>query len=315
MNDEFNKKVFVRDIKREFNLTQVSGDEDSLSRWVIAPDVNRPGLELAGYTRMNDLKRITVIGNKEIDFIKSLSYEVQRQRFDTITDGYTPCIVVTAGNEAPEALIELARHKNFPLFTTKERTHRFTIQVIAYLDECLAPFDSVHAVMMNIHGVGVLLRGESGVGKSEIALDLIHRGHMLVADDRVDIFRIHNDLVCKAPELLKNMIEIRGVGVLDLSLAFGPTSTLDRSGLDLVIDLVSYDTDAQIDRLGLDNKQTIDILGITKPVMKIPVKEGRAMSVIVESAVANYRLLERGYDSGEIFNKRVIEFINKNREF
>lgn len=315
MNDEFNKKVFVRDIKREFNLVQVSGDEDSLSRWVIAPDVNRPGLELAGYTRMNDLKRITVIGNKEIDFIKTLSYEVQRQRFDTITDGYTPCIVITAGNEAPEALIELARHKNFPVFMTKEKTHRFTIQIIAYLDECLAPFDSVHAVMMNIYGVGVLLRGESGVGKSEIALDLIRRGHMLVADDRVDIFRIHNDLVCKAPELLKNMIEIRGVGVLDLSLAFGPTSTLESSTLDLVIDLVSYDPNTQIDRLGIDNKQTIDILGVTKSVTKIPVKEGRAMSVIIESAVANYRLVERGYDSGEIFNRRVIDFINKNREF
>ena len=313
-NDKLDKKVYVRTIKNAFNLKQVCGDEDSLNRWVVAPDINRPGLELAGFVRDNDLKRITIIGNKEIDFIKTLPNDVLRSRFEEITDAYTPCIIVTGGNTAPELLLEIARERNFPIFEINEITHRFVVQIIAYLDQYMAPSQTVHAVMMNVYGVGVMICGESGIGKSEIALELIHRGHMLVADDVVEIYRVHNDLICSAPDILKNMLEIRGVGVIDVSRAFGSTSTMDRSNLDLIINLVPFNNDEIIDRIGIEKQKESDILGVVKPVYDIPIKEGRAMGVIIEAAVANHRLSKKGYDSAKVFDERVMEFINKNKE-
>lgn len=314
MSSEFDRKVFVRDLKEEFHLTQITGNDDSLNRWIIAPDVNRPGLELTGNMRETDLKRVNLIGNKELAFIKTLDENTQRERFDSITDGFTPCIIITSGNKTPEILKNLAIQKNFPIFETDESTFRVVVQVIAYLDEKLAPTESFHGVMMNIYGVGVMLQGKSGIGKSELALDLIQRGHMLVADDRVDISRVHNDLICRSPELLKNMLEIRGVGVIDVSMAFGSTSTLDESYLDFVIELVPFDATKINDRIGVEDNPTVSILGVDRPLVKIPVKEGRAMGAIIESAVANFRLLEKGIDSAKIFDKRVVEYIEKNKE-
>lgn len=313
-NAVLNKKVYVRDIKRAFKLNQVSGDEKSLERWVIAPDINRPGLELAGYVRPNDLKRITIIGNKEMDFIRTLPKEVLKGRFESITDAYTPCIIMTGGNHAPELLLEIAQERNFPVFEMDDYTHRFVVQVIAYLDERLAPSKSMHAVMMDIYGVGVMICGESGIGKSELALELIRRGHMLVADDCVEVYRIHNDIICTPPAILKNMLEIRGVGVIDVSMAFGSTSTLDKTVLDLIINLVPFNAESITDRIGIERQNKIDILGVEKPVYDIPIKEGRAMGVIVESAVANYRLAEKGIDSAKLFDQRVMEFMKKNQE-
>lgn len=314
MSLEFEKKVYVRDLKNRFNLNQVTGNDESLNRWIVVPDVNRPGLELSGYMRENDLKRVTIIGNKEIDYINNLDEEDQKSRFEMITDAYTPCIIVSGGNVTPKNLVNLANQRNFPIFETVDKTYRVVVQLIAYLDEKLAPSEAFHGVMMSIYGVGVLLKGNSGVGKSELALDLIRRGHMLVADDRVDICRVHNDLLCKSPEILKNMLEIRGIGVLDVSLAFGSTSTLDSSVLDLVIELVPFNNDTIVDRIGIDSEKKINILGVERPLLTVPVKEGRAMGVIIESAVANFRLLEKGISSAEIFDKRVVEFINKNKE-
>ncbi len=313
-NEVLNKRVYVRDIKRAFKLEQVCGDNKSLDRWVIAPDINRPGLELAGYIRPNDLKRITIIGNKEMDFIKTLPENILTTRFESITDAYTPCIIMTGGNHAPETLLRIAKARNFPIFEIEEYTHRFVVQVIAYLDERLAPSKTMHAVMMDIYGVGVMICGESGIGKSELALELIRRGHMLVADDCVEVYRIHNDIICTPPPVLRNMLEIRGVGVIDVSMAFGSTSTLDKTNLDVIINLVPFDAEQIIDRIGIEKQKRVDILGVEKPVYDIPIKEGRAMGVIVESAVANYRLSQKGLDSAKLFDQRVMEFMKKNQE-
>lgn len=315
---ELDGKVFVKDLKETFNLLQVSGDEESLKRWIIVPDVNRPGLELSGYVRSNDLKRVNILGNKELEYLKAIeNSETLSARYNTITDAYTPCIIISEGNECPSKLLEIAQGKNFPIFISQDKTYRLVVQLIAYLDEKLAPNDTFHGVMMNIYGIGVMLKGESGIGKSELALELIKRGHMLVADDRVDIFRVHNDLICRAPKLLENVLELRGVGVIDVTYLYGTTSTLKQTNLDLIIELVPFDANRITDRIGANDRKTINILGLDKPLMEIPVKEGRSMGVIVESAVANYRLIMDGVDAARMFEEKVSAYIqakNQNKE-
>lgn len=317
-NMELDGKVFVKDLKETFNLLQVSGDEESLKRWIIVPDVNRPGLELSGYVRSNDLKRVNILGNKELEYLKAIeNSETLSARYNTITDAYTPCIIISEGNECPSKLLEIAQAKNFPIFISQDKTYRLVVQLIAYLDEKLAPNDTFHGVMMNIYGIGVMLKGESGIGKSELALELIKRGHMLVADDRVDIYRVHNDLICRAPELLENVLELRGVGVIDVTYLYGTTSTLKQTNLDLIIELVPFDANRITDRIGANDRKTINILGLDKPLMEIPVKEGRSMGVIVESAVANYRLIMNGVDTAKMFEEKITAYIqarNQNKE-
>ena len=302
----FDKKVFVRDLKETFGLEQITGDDESLNRWIIAPDVNRPGLELSGFDGSNDLKRVILIGNKEMDYIKRLDDEVLRERYEGITDVFTPCIIITHNMDAPDLLVEIANRKNFPVFKIDQPTYRVAVRVIAYLDEKLAPSDTLHGVMLNINGVGVLLRGESGVGKSELALELISRGHALVADDRVDMIRTHNSIFCKSPEIIKNMIEIRGIGIIDVTKLYGSTSTLDDSKLDLVINLVPFSAERSLERLGIEEGEGVKFLGLEIPSMDIPVKEGRAMGILIETAVANFRLQQSGYNAAKEFDDRLM---------
>lgn len=306
------KKVYVRDLKEQFNLTQLTGNDESLNRWIVAPDVNRPGLELAGYTRANDLKRVTIIGTKEHEFLENIDFDIQYQRFGIITDAYTPCIIITKSQNCPDALYKIANERNFPVFQTNEDTLRISVEVTAFLDKCLAPSQIFHGVMMNIYGVGVLLKGESGIGKSELALDLVRRGHMLVADDCVEIYRVHNELTCKAPDLLRNMLEIRGIGIIDMTKIYGAVSCLDSCNLDFVVELRFFDNSENIDRTGLGATNTIDIMGLEKPLIIVPVREGRAISVIVESAVANFRLLQKGEDTAKDFQVKLKDLIDKN---
>ena len=311
-NESFDKRVYVRDLKDVFDLRQISGNDDSLNRWIIVPDVNRPGLELSGYTRSNDLKRVNILGNKELEYLEDIKDDPDLiDRYNTITDGYTPCIVISDNNECPSLLLEIAQRKNFPIFISKEKTFRLVVQIIAFLDEKLAPNDTFHGVMMNIYGMGVMLKGESGIGKSELALELIKRGHILVSDDRADIYRVHNDLVCRAPKLLENMLELRGVGVIDVTLLYGTTSTIKQSNLDLIIELTPFISGEAKDRLGIEDRKTMNILGLDIPLMEIPVKEGRSMGVIIESAVANFRLINQGIDAAKLFKERVREAIEK----
>ncbi len=313
-NINYDQKVFVGDLKDTFGLKQLTGNEESLKRWIVAPDINRPGLELAGYMRINDLKRVTIIGTKELEFLSTVDHDTQYARFGIITDAYTPCIIITKDQQAPEALIQIAMERNFPVFQTSEETLRISVQIMSYLDEKLAPCQVYHGVMMNIYGIGVLLKGESGIGKSELALDLVRRGHMLVADDCVEIYRIHNDLTCKAPELLKNMLEIRGIGVIDMTAVYGAVSCLDTSNLDFVIELKLFSSQENIDRTGIGATETIDIMGLMKPLIIVPVREGRSLSVIIEAAVANFRLLQKGTDSAKEFQARLQALIEKNEK-
>ena len=310
-NEELDKRVYVRQLKEKFGFTQIVGDDDSLNRWVIAPDINRPGLELSGYLESNDLKRVVVIGTKEYEYMIKLDAFTQKQRFEIITDSFTPCIVLSEGCGELKALEELCRYKNFPLFRYEGKTYQLVVDLVSYLSEELAPTDNVYGVMMNIYGKGVMITGKSGIGKSELALDLINRGHMLVADDRVDVSRVRNDIICTAPSLLKKMLEIRGLGVVDVTKLFGANSYLNKCNLDFVIKLVKFDETMNKDRLNPQNEK-LDVLGTDVPMLVIPVTEGKSLSVIIEAAVTTHILKKQGYDSNEEFKKRSIEEIAKN---
>lgn len=312
-NEELSKRVYVREIKEVFDIEQITGNDESLERWVIAPDINRPGLELSGYLESNDLKRVVVLGNKEYEYMTKLDENTQRQRFEIITDSYTPCIVLSEGCKDLPVLFDIARNKNFPIFRYDGKTYQLVVDLVSYLSEKLAPVDNIYGVMMSIYGKGVMLTGKSGIGKSELALDLISRGHMLVADDRVDVSLVHNDIICRAPKLLRKMLEIRGLGIVDVTRIFGANTYLNSCALDFVIKLVKYEEMEETDRLNPITK-TFSVLGVEIPMLVVPVTEGKALSVIIESAVTTYILKKQGIDSNEEFKVRYREEIKRNGE-
>lgn len=310
-NEELEKRVYVKELKDALGLTQVAGDEKSLERWIIAPDVNRPGFELAGLRVDTDLKRVNILGNKETTFMNSLSIEEQRDRYGYITDAFTPCIIVSSNDGCPEILKEVATEKNFPLFVYDVPSYQAIVDTIEFLSEKLAPTSTMHGVMMNIYGVGVMLTGDSGIGKSELALDLIKKGHILVADDRVDVKRVHNVIQAEAPDVIKGMLEIRGLGIVDVELLFGGDVILDKTELSLIIKLSKFQ-ESDFNRVeSID--VTTNVLGLDITTVRIPVSEGRPISAIVEAAVTNFILKRKGINTTEVFKEKVIKEIEKNR--
>ncbi|MGL5978497.1 MAG: HPr(Ser) kinase/phosphatase [Erysipelotrichaceae bacterium] len=303
----------VRVLIDHFNFTQIVGNDESLNRMIEIPDINRPGLELAQYFDYSQSKRLIIFGDKEIEYIKIMSEEHQRTAFDFLTKDPTPAIIIAKNHPIPPLLEEIAKEKNFPIFQTDIPTYQLIILLIMDLDEMMAPFDNVHGGFLSIFGKGVLIKGESGLGKSEIALELIKRGHLLVADDRVDCYKIHNHLIGKAPELLEGMLEIRGVGIISVARMFGVSSVLKKKGVDLVIELEHWSKNKTYDRIGVGEEMFESILGVDIPKISIPVKEGRSMAAVIEAAVTNFTLKEMGMDSAKEFEQRVFDLIAQNR--
>ncbi len=303
--------VRVGELKKFFKLSQVSGDAESLRRKILVPDVNRGGLELVGYYKHTDLKRIILFGDKEISYIKTLIDDYQRLNFDFLTGETTPAIIITKNHKVPKILLEVAREKNFPVFKTKEETVRMMVEIISFLDSAFAPTSSLHGTLINVYGKGVLIMGDSGMGKSELALELIKRGHVLVADDRVVTSRIHNQIFGKSPELLEGVLEVRGIGIINVMQMFGASAIIDEIPVDVVINLEHWDQDKDYDRLGDVNLQYMNILGIDIPLLIFPVKVGRNMAVLVETAVANFNLKLRGINSAKDFDQKVIRYLKR----
>ena len=313
MHMEEQNIVKVRTLVENFDFIQITGDDASLERPIVIADTNRPGLELAGYFENSQQKRLVILGDKEIAYIATMSVHKQRKSFDFITNEQTPAIIVTKGHKCPDVLKRYAKRKNFPIFLASSPTYRLIVDIVAFLDEQLATSMCIHGGLLSIYGKGVLIRGESGMGKSEIALELIKRGHLLVADDRVDCYRIHNKIVGKAPELLREMLEIRGIGVINVSRMFGVSSVLPKAEINFQVNLEPWKADQDYDRVGIEEKKHENILGIDIPKIVVPVREGRSMAVIIESAVTNYMLSVMGMDSAKEFEQRVLDYIEKNK--
>ena len=301
----------IQEIVDFFSLEQLTGNEQSLNRWVVIPDVNRPGFELSGYFKPTEPRRVVIIGNKEIEYIGHLSDDEQRARFPSITDGLTPMLIITKNNEIPPILKEVAMERNFPVFRTRNDTYRMMVDLITFLDERLAPEETLSGDLMVVYGKGVLITGESGMGKSEIAMELVRDGQVLVADDRVDVQKIHNSLYGHAPELLRGMLEIRGIGIIDVERMFGANNLSPRSRIDLVIHLVKYDASEEYERIGDEMTAYTNIMGVNIPAMSLPVSPGRSMRALIETAVSNFILKEEGYNSTEEFKERLHEMLRK----
>ncbi len=304
--------ITVYDLQKFFKFKQVAGNNESLGRPIFVQQVNRPGLELGGFYDYSELKRLVLIGNKETAFIAKLDKETRKERFKFLINPETPAIVISGGNPCPPELLELAKQANFPIFLTSNSTSDINVALTLYLNELLAPNISVHATLLEVYGVGVLLTGESGIGKSEIALELIRKGHRLIADDRVEITKINNELVGSCPELTQGIMEVRGIGIIDVTRVFGINAFKEKETINVHIDLVKFSSKHDFERLG-NSEQFKELLGIQVPYNKIPVSDGRNMADIIEVAINNFLLKQKGFDATKEFNDKLNKLLQGGR--
>ncbi len=303
------EKCTIRKIKDYFKFEQITGNDESLNRWVVVPDVNRPGLELVGFFDHTEPRRINILGEKEMAYINQMPEDVQRDVFEQLTDSYTPAIILARNYDCPPILFEIAQNKNFPILKTPTITYQLMVDIISFLDKELAETDTLHGVLISVFGKGVLITGDSGMGKSEVGLELIRKGHVLISDDRVDVKRVHNDIIGFAPHLLKGLLELRGIGIIDVMRMFGASSMLDETRIDFVVYLEKWQDGKAYKRVGMDETSFMNVLDIEIPQLVFPVKEGRNLAVLIEAAVTDFNLKERGIDAGAEFDERVYNYI------
>ena len=285
-------------------LRSVAHYEDVL---VQREDVNRPGLQLVGFFDYFDAKRLQVLGKVENTYLTKVEPEDRRRIFDDLLAYEIPALIITRGLEPFPELMEMADRHDRTILRTQETTTAFMGALIAGLRNELAPRITRHGVLVEVYGEGVLLLGESGVGKSETAIELVKRGHRLVADDAVEIKRVGvNRLVGSAPELIRHYIELRGIGVVDVQQLFGMSAVREDQDIDLVVSLEQWNDETMYDRLGLEELYTV-ILDVKVPSLTVPVKPGRNLAIIVEVAAMNNRHKKMGYNAAQAFTQQINE--------
>ncbi|MCX7843692.1 MAG: HPr(Ser) kinase/phosphatase [Clostridia bacterium] len=304
--------VTIRELIEEFQLEEVSGCKKLDEKLVTTADVNRPGLQFAGYFEYFGTDRVQIVGKGETAYLESIGSEERYKRLDKFFECGFPCMVVARGLEIFPEMIEVSEKHSIPVLKTDDITSRFMSGLIRYLNVQLAPRISRHGVLVEVYGEGILILGESGVGKSETALELVKRGHRLVADDVVELRKVSDKtLVGTAPDIIRHFMEIRGIGILDVKNLYGVGSVKMTENINLVINLELWDEKKSYDRLGLVEEYT-DILGIKIPSLNIPVRPGRNLAIIVEVAAMNNRQKKMGYNAARVLNDRVLGEINNN---
>lgn len=298
------KKLPISRLVKDLRLELVSNwniDDIEIS----TSEVNRVGLPLAGYLENYGFDRVQIIGKAEWSYFTGLCDNFKRARAEELMKRNIPCLVVTRGLEVPKEIIEEAEKNNIPILRTNQPTSKFASKIIFYLEQELAPTTTLHGVLVEVNGIGILILGESGVGKSETALELVKRGHRLIADDAVQIKKVDQyNLVGTAPEIIKYFLEIRGIGILDVAKLYGMGAVREKKNIDLVIQLDTGESNTY-ERLGLD-EEFIEILGTNVSKITIPVRPGRNLAVILEAAARNHRQKEMGYNAAEELNIRLI---------
>ena len=268
-------------------------------------EINRPGIQLAGFYGYFDNSRIQIIGKTEEGYLEELTLEEQQSRYATFLSQKPPAIIIARNLEVPEFVIDIAKRYEVPVLKSKDTTSEVSAALIAFLNLQLAPRITRHGVLVEVYGEGILLLGESGVGKSETAIELVKRGHRLIADDAVEIRKVSSkSLVGSAPDNIRHFIELRGIGIINASRIFGVGAVKLTEKIDMVINLEPWDMNKVYDRMGLE-AQTTEILGITVPSVTIPVKPGRNLAVIIEVASMNNRQKKLGYNAAEDLLKRL----------
>ena len=294
-------------VEQEFNLERVYTPDNYDEIMIETPEVNRPGLALAGFYEIFDKSRINLIGNAEHRYLLRLEEEDRKKKIIDYIDAEPLAVILTSELPMFEELIDEAKKVGIPVFSSKEKTSPLMAAMISSLNTHLAPRITRHGVLVEVYGEGLLLLGDSGVGKSETAIELVKRGHRLIADDAVEIKRVSaKTLVGSAPEIIRHYVELRGIGIVDVRRLFGMGAVKETEKIDLVINLENWVEGKMYDRLGLDEEK-VEILRNKIPAITVPVKPGRNLAIILEIAAMNNRQKKMGYNTAEEFNKRLLE--------
>lgn len=296
--------VAITELIEKMNLRNMTPEIDAEKIVLSHPDVNRPALQLAGFYDHFDNERVQIIGYVEQEYIRQMEQDRKVEMYDKLLSSQIPCLVYSRNQDPDEDMIALCDHYGVPCLVSDKTTSDLMAEVIRWLKVKLAPCISIHGVLVDVFGEGVLIMGESGIGKSEAALELIKRGHRLVTDDVVEIRKVSDEtLIGSAPQITRHFIELRGIGIIDVKTLFGVESVKDTQAIDMVIKLEDWDKDKEYDRLGLEENYT-EFLGNRVVCHSIPVRPGRNLAIIVESAAVNYRQKKMGYNAAqELYNR------------
>lgn len=306
--------VSLTKIIDNFKLENLTPEIETKGIKITQPDINRPALQLAGYFEHFEATRVQIIGFVEYTYMQSLSEEKKREAFEKLLSFQIPMIVFCREFHPDPIFLEIALKHQVPIFMTKKATSAFMAEIIRWLNVKLAPCISVHGVLVDVYGEGLLITGESGIGKSEAALELIKRGHRLVTDDVVEIRKVSDEtLIGNAPDVTKHFIELRGIGIVDVKTLFGVQAVKETQQIDLVIRLEEWSKDKEYDRLGLEEEYT-EYLGNKVVCHTLPIRPGRNLAVICESAAVNHRQKKMGYNAAQELYRRVQNSLAKKRE-
>lgn len=307
MDNTTNKSVELIKIVKEFNLEKIYAPENVDKIMITRSEINRPGLQLTGFFEYFTPERIQIFGRVESIYLSQLSYEERYKKLNDYLEKRPVCLVIARSIEPPPEMVELAKKYEVPFYSTGMSTTNFVSALIASLNIHLAPTITRHGVLVEVYGEGILILGDSGIGKSETAIELIKRGHRLIADDAVEISKVsEKTLVGKAPSIIRHYMELRGIGIIDVRRIFGTGAVKETEKIELVIKFEPWVDGKLYDRMGLDN-ETVEILGINIPSITVPVRPGRNLAAILEIAAMNQRLKKMGYNTAEEFNKKLEE--------
>ena len=299
--------VTITELIDKMGLRNMTPELETDNVMLVHADVNRPALQLTGFFDHFDKDRVQIIGYVENAYISTLTPQRRREMFDKLLSSGIPCLVYSRGMAPEEEVLELCNHYGVPCMVSEKTTSDLMAEIIRWLNVQLAPCISIHGVLVDVYGVGVLITGESGIGKSEAALELIKRGHRLVTDDAVEIRKVSNEtLVGSAPGVTKYFIELRGIGIIDVKTLFGVESVKETQQIDMVMQLEDWNKDREYDRLGLEEEYT-EYLGNKVVCHALPVRPGRNLAVIVEAAAVNHRQKKMGYNAAKELYRRVQE--------
>jgi HPr kinase/phosphorylase len=304
--DKISVDYLVEKLRERVNIKIDScvAENCSTDKFVTEADLHRPGLALAGYIELFTYQRIQIIGNTETQFLRHMGSDKQLEAFRNLTQFDIPVIFLTDGNELPEPLLESAKEAGIPVFSTPLETTRFMYLLRDFMEDQFAIQTMVHGSMMDVYGIGILVAGRSGIGKSEVALDLVERGHRLVADDVVMLTKKNNVLMSSATEMSKHFMEIRGLGIVDVMSMFGIRSIRYQKRLEVVLELTLWDEAQEVERTGL-NHDSVSILDLDIPLIHLPITPGKNITVIAEVIAMNYLLKHYGYDPAKAFQERI----------
>lgn len=296
----------LEDYGDQLALSSVAG-KGGIGNTLSTSDVHRPGLALAGFLGLFTFDRVQVMGNTEMLYLSSIDPDICRQTLETIFQFDIPCVVITDGNEVLPVMVELSNARHIPLLTTPFATTKFAHLFSYHLDDVFAPRTAIHGSLVDVYGIGLLFVGASGIGKSEIAVDLVERGHRMVADDVVLVSRkLQGIIVGSSGEMLRDHIEIRGLGILNVRNMFGVRAVRMQKRIEVVVKLIKWDETAAHDRIGLD-EDWISILDLEVPQVTVPIYPGKNITVIAETIALNYQLKIQGYHTAQEFNRRLVE--------